>query len=409
MLRIKPFAAIRPEDGQAARVASLPYDVVSTDEARAIARANPDSFIRVVRSEVDLPPDADPYAPEVYQLARRNLDRLIETGRLGREDGPRLYLYRQVMDHVAQVGLVACCHIEDYQRNVIRKHEKTRRVKEDDRTRHVLALNANSGPVFLTYRDRPAIDELVESAMQQRPTHHFDADDGVTHTVWAIGDAAPFVEAFARVPAAYVADGHHRSASAARAGAERAAANPGHTGDEQYNWFMAVLFPASQLRILAYNRVVTDLAGKAPADVLGALAGVGTVTPASDPVPGAPGRFCAYLDGSWHEVTFDPASIDRDDPVGSLDVALLEDRVLGPILGIGDVRADPRIDFVGGIRGTGELERRVDSGEFAMAFSMYPTTVEQLMAVSDADRIMPPKSTWFEPKLRSGLFVHELS
>jgi uncharacterized protein (DUF1015 family) len=313
------------------------------------------------------------------------------------------------MDGRAQTGVVGCVHVDDYEHDVVRKHEKTRPDKEDDRTRHVLTLNANAEPVFLTYRQRAEIDRLVEAMTSADPLYDFTAPDGVRHTVWTVPDAAALVRAFGSVPHSYVADGHHRSASAWRAGKELRAKNPAHTGEEEYNWFLAVLFPSDQLRILPYNRVVRDLAGGTPAQVLERLARLGRLSPASDAAPPRSGVFGVYLDGEWHRLELDPAGIDRSDPIASLDVSLLQERILSPILGVGDPRTDKRIDFVGGIRGTAELERRVRSGEMAIAFSLHPTTLDQLMAVSDAGQVMPPKSTWFEPKLRSGLFVHELS
>jgi len=313
-----------------------------------------------------------------------------------------------VMDGRTQTGIVGCVHVDDYERDVIRKHEKTRKDKEDDRTRHVLALNAQAEPVLLTYRPRPELDRMAAAASAGPPLYDFTAPDGVRHTVWRVPDARPWVDAFSSVPVAYVADGHHRSASAWRAGRERRAAGGRHTGDEEYNWFLAVLFPASELRILPYNRLVKDLNGLAPAEFRARLAGLGRVESTTDAAPPAPGSFCFFFDRRWTRLTLDPASIDRRDPIRSLDASLLQERILGPILGIADPRTDKRIDFVGGIRGTRELERRVRSGEVALGISMRPTTIEQLLAVADAGEIMPPKSTWFEPKLRSGLFVHEL-
>jgi uncharacterized protein (DUF1015 family) len=407
-MRLQPFLALRPDPALAERVASVPYDVVSRAEAAALAEGNPVSFLHVGRSDIDLPPDLDPHHDLVYAKARENLDRFVAEGVLRREERPSLYLYRQIMGGRAQVGVVACVHIEDYERDIIRKHEKTRKDKEDDRTRHVLTLNANAEPVFLTYQGLGIIDELVKGMCESASLYDFTAPDGVRHTVWRVDAAAPLLEAFRAVPAAYVADGHHRSASAWRAGLERRKANPSHRGDEEYNWFLAVLFPAAELRILPYNRVVRDLNGQTPARVLERLSTLGTLSPTKDRVPARAGTFVIYLDGRWYRLLLDPALIDHSDPIGSLDVSLLHDHLLGPLLGVGDPRTDPRIDFVGGIRGTRELERRVDSGEMAMAVSMYPTTIEQLMAVSDAGQIMPPKSTWFEPKLRSGLFVHTL-
>jgi uncharacterized protein (DUF1015 family) len=299
--------------------------------------------------------------------------------------------------------------VDEYERDLIRKHEKTRQDKEDDRTRHVLTLNANAEPVFLTYRGRREIDALVSAAVIAPPLYDFTAPDGVRHTVWSVPDPSALARAFGAVPHCYVADGHHRSASAWRAGKELRAGNPSHQGDEEYNWFLAVLFPAEQLRILPYTRLVRDLAGLTPSELLERLAALGTLGATVDATPDRSGVFCVYLAGGWHRLELNPASIDRTDPIASLDVSLLQDRVLSPILGIGDPRTDQRIDFVGGIRGTAELERRVSSGEMAIAFSLFPTTLDQLMAVSDAGQVMPPKSTWFEPKLRSGLFVHELA
>jgi uncharacterized protein (DUF1015 family) len=387
-------------------VAAVPYDVVNREEACQLAEGNPYSFLHVGRADIDLPSDLDPHDPRIYRQAREALDRFVAQGVLVREGAPALYLYRQIMGGRVQTGVVGCVHIDDYEQDLIRKHEKTRQDKEDDRTRHVLTLGAHAEPVFLTYRTRPEIDRLSEAVLATRPVHDFTAPDGVRHTVWRIPDQAPWLEAFQKVPHAYVADGHHRSASAWRAGQERRAANPKHRGDEEYNWFLAVLFPADQLTIMPYNRVVRDLGGKSPAEVLQALRRVGRVSPADQPRPPGPGSFCVYLPGAWYRLELDEGRIDRRDPIGSLDVSLLQDQVLGPILGVGDPRTDKRLDFVGGIRGTAELERRVNSGEMAIAFSLYPTTVDQLMAVSDAGAIMPPKSTWFEPKLRSGLFVH---
>ena len=299
-------------------------------------------------------------------------------------------------------------HIDDYEQDIIRKHEKTRPDKEDDRTRHVLTLQANAEPVFLTYRGRAEIDALTRPILETPPLYDFTAPDGVRHTVWRVPESGPLLDAFRAVPHAYVADGHHRSASAWRAGRELRNEPAQRRGDGEFNWFLAVLFPAEELRILPYNRVVRDLGGLGAASVLARLAHVGHVTVTSDPVPSGPGVICFFLADEWYRLELDERTIDRSDPIASLDVSLLQDRVLGPILGIGDPRTDKRIDFVGGIRGTAELERRVRSGEMAIAFSLYPTTLEQLMAVSDAGKIMPPKSTWFEPKLRSGLFVHTL-
>jgi uncharacterized protein (DUF1015 family) len=407
-MRLHPFRALRPRPEVADQVAAVPYDVVNRAEAAALARGNPRSFLHVGRSDIDLPEEVDPYDPRIYLKAREALDQLVLDGTLVRDEEPGLYLYRQTMDGREQVGVVGCVHVDDYERDLIRKHEKTRPDKEDDRTRHVLALNANAEPVFLTYRRRDEIDALVARELARPPLYDFAAPDGVRHTVWRVAGGGELARAFDSVAYAYVADGHHRSASAWRAGKELRAKNAGHRGDEEYNWFLAVLFPSEQLRILPYNRVVRDLNGQTPAEVLERLRAVGRVTESTSPEPDRAGTFGVYLAGRWYRLALDPAGIDRSDPIASLDVALLQDRVLGPILGIGDPRTDQRIDFVGGIRGCAELARRVDSGEVAIAFALYPTSLEQLMAVSDAGQVMPPKSTWFEPKLRSGLFVHEL-
>jgi uncharacterized protein (DUF1015 family) len=407
-MRLHPFYAWRPAPGLAPRVAAPPYDVVNRSEALELARGNPQSFLHVGRPDIDLPAESDSHGDRVYATGRANLERLTSDGTLIRDKSPGLYLYRQLWRGRAQTGIVGCVHIDDYEHDVIRKHEKTRQDKEDDRTRHVLTLNAHAEPVFLAYRDTAALGRLTEASAKEPPLVEFTSDDGVTHSVWQVPDAAAWVGAFEAVPVAYVADGHHRSASAWRAGRERRAANPHHTGNEEYNWFLAVLFPASQLRILAYHRLVRDLNGQSPDAVLSRLSALGPVAPVTDPVPTAPGSMAFYLDGRWHMLVIAPGRINRDDPISSLDVSLLQDLVLGPILGVGDPRTDARIDFVGGIRGTAELQRRVDSGEMALAVSLYPTSLDQLMSVADAGEIMPPKSTWFEPKLKSGLFVHTM-
>lgn len=410
-MRISAFAALRPKPELAARVAAVPYDVVNTEEARGLAAGNPLSFLHVSRSEIDLPQGTDAYSPQVYQRALENL-RGLEREALLREAQPSTYIYRQETTllgrAVCQTSLVCCASVEEYERGIIKRHEKTRRDKEDDRTRHVLTLKTNTGPVFLMYRDRASIDQLIERELQAAPLYDFTAIDGVRHRVWRCSAAQPFVSEFERIEAAYIADGHHRAASAARAGVELRAANPGHTGNERYNWFLCALFPASQLTILPYHRVVKDLNGLSPSALLERLGQVGSVAPASAPEPPAPGSFCVYVARQWHRVTFPEHSIDLRDPVGSLDYSLLGDRVLAPILGISDIRSDQRIDFVGGIRGPGELVQRVDSGRDAVAFCMHATTIEHLLRVADAGQIMPPKSTWFEPKLRSGLLLHTL-
>lgn len=411
MLRIKPFAALRPRPDLVEQIASVPYDVVDTEEARRLVRDRPLSFLRVVRSEVDLPEQTEPHADAVYERARLNLEELGREG-LVREEEPSIYLYRQEMQlgdqALSQVGVVCCCHVDDYVQQRIKRHEKTRRDKEDDRTRHVLEVRANTGPVFLTHRDQPNLTALCARDVSGSPLYDFVAPDGVRHTMWRSRQPEAYVEAFRQVPTAYVADGHHRSASAARAAAELRANNPSHQGDEEYNWFMSVLFPASQMHVLPYHRVVADLAGMQADQLLAKLRQVARLEPTDVPSPSQPAQFGMYLDGHWYRLSLPESAIDRTDPVKSLDYMLLYDHVLGPVLGIGDVRTDARIGFVGGIRGTAELEKRVDSGRDAVAFAMRATTVDELFRVADAGAIMPPKSTWFEPKLRSGLVVHTL-
>jgi uncharacterized protein (DUF1015 family) len=408
-LRIRPFQAIHPPTSDAVKVATLPYDVVNRAEAKAIAEGNNDSFMRVIRSEIEFPEDCSPYDDCVYTEAKKNFDALLASGALIQDKKPSLYLYRQCSGEHHQVGLVACCHVDDYKNNLIRKHEKTRKAKEDDRTNHVLGINANSGPVFLAYRGHTDIDKIIEEEMNTRPMFHFVAEDGVTHTGWRVECQDELLNACHAIDVAYIADGHHRSESAARAAIELAESNPEHDGSEEYNWFLAVLFPASQLSILAYNRVVFDLRGHTPEQIISQCEAIGVCTKTESPSPPHSGVCCMYLGKSygWYQLEF--SNIVESDPIASLDVDLLQQRVLAPILGIGDPRSDTRIDFVGGIRGTEELERRVDDGDATIAFSMYPTTIDQLLDVADANLIMPPKSTWFEPKLRSGLFVHSLS
>ncbi len=408
-LKIRPFHAVHPPTSDAPKVASVPYDVVNRDEALQYAQIHKDSFIRVVRSEVDLPAECSPYDENVYEQAKVNYSSLRDSGALMKDQNAGLYLYRQCMGDHRQVGLVACCHVDDYNNNRIRKHEKTRKIKEDDRTNHVLGIHANSGPVFLTYKGHTSIDEIIDEEMNKRPMFHFVADDGVTHTGWKVERQDALLGACRSIDIAYVADGHHRSASAARAAVELAKANPNHDGTEEYNWFLTVLFPAEQLNILPYNRILLDLNGLTIAEVLNQLEQVGTLESTNSPSPQNSGTCCIYLgkEDGWYALTFN--SIDAEDPIDSLDVELLQQRILKPIFSIDDPRSDTRIDFIGGIRGTEELERRVDKGDAAIAFSLYATTIEQLLDVADANLIMPPKSTWFEPKLRSGLFVHELS
>ena len=405
-MKTKPFSAIRPAPEVVSKLACVPYDVVDSAEAKALVADNDVSVLHVSRPDVDLPDGIDIYSDAVYDQASKALASLIDRGALFKDKDPAYYLYRQIMGKHSQTGLVACCNIDDYANNVIRKHEKTRQDKEDDRTRHVLKSNANTGPVFILYRDQKEIDAVVEKVVAQEPLYDFTADDGIRHTVWKVpGDGSRLRDLFGQVPVSYIADGHHRAKAAFRAGMERRAENANHTGDEEYNWFLAVLFPASQLRVLPYNRCVSSLNGLSPETFLEKVSKVFTTEKTDNPVPAGERHANMYLGGSWYALSW-PAF--EADPVSSLDVSVLQQRLLAPILGIADPRTDKRISFVGGIRGTKELENRVDSGRDVVAFSMAPVTVEQLIAIADAGEIMPPKSTWFEPKLRSGLFVHEI-
>jgi len=408
-MRVKAFPALVPAPGLAAELASVPYDVINTEEARALAEGKPHSFLRVERAELELSPETDPYSEAVYAHARANFETMQREGTFLREPVPCLYLYRQVMDGRAQIGIALACHIEDYENDLIRKHEKTRKVKEDDRTRLTDVLSANTGPVFLTYKDVTLIDTFVATwTSTHEPVIDFVDDVKVGHTVWRVTEeeAAPLLAALGEVPLSYVADGHHRSASAARVGKERREANPDHNGSEGYNWFLAVMFPASQLKILPYNRVVKDLNGMTSADFLKRLSESFQLESNGQKVPDGPESVCIFLGGEWHTLKWNAPQ--ASNPIDRLDVSFLQDHLLSPLLAIGDPRIDNRIDFIGGIRGTAELEKRVNSGEWAVAFSMYPTTVQQLIDIADAGEIMPPKSTWFEPKLRSGLFVYTL-
>jgi uncharacterized protein (DUF1015 family) len=405
---IRPFSALRPSAEHAKDIASVPYDVVNTEEARALATGNPFSFLHVSRPEIDLPPGTDIYSDAVYRKAVENFRALITEAPLENEKEPSLYLYRLVMGDHQQVGVVACCSIDEYDKDIIRKHERTRRDKEDDRTRHMVMLRAQTGPVFLTYKARPAINDLVTAEMAGDPLYDITANDGVRHTIWRIGNSAPLVAGFAEVPLLYIADGHHRAASASRARAELKEQNSSHNGKEDYNYVLAVLFPDTQLQILAYNRVVRDLNGLSEAEFLEAIRVQFVVTENATPSPAQRGQWSMYLGGKWYGLQL---SLEATLPIGavaSLDVSLLQDRLLDPTLGIADIRTDKRIDFVGGLRGTKELERLVDEGKAAVAFSLYPTTVSELLMVSDAREIMPPKSTWFEPKLRDGLLIHRI-
>jgi uncharacterized protein (DUF1015 family) len=383
----------------------VPYDVVNTEEARALAAGNPLSFLHVSRAEIDLPADTDPHSGAVYELAVDNYDRLKQDAPMLAEEAPSVYAYRLRANGHEQIGIAACYSIDEYERDVIKKHERTRRDKEDDRTRHMVDLRAQTGPVFLVYRADPAIDALVATVVASPALYDFTAVDGVQHAVWRVGarEMPSMLERFAAIPSLYIADGHHRAASAARARRELRERS-GSAGE--CDTCLAVAFPDSQVRILPYNRVVRDLGGMTSASLLRALGE--RVTIGKGPaVPQRRGDVSMFLDGEWHMLTFASPPPGRP-PADGLDVSRLQDEVLTPVLGIGDVRSDARIDFVGGIRGTGALEALVRSGRAAVAFSMHPTSVDDLMSIADAGGIMPPKSTWFEPKLRDGLLIHEI-
>ena len=408
MAIIRSFQALRPLAERVKQVASVPYDVVNTAEARALAADNPLSFLHVSRPEIDLPDGTDPYSDQVYRKALDNYERLKNECPLETEDVPSIYLYRQIMGEHEQIGVVACCSIDDYDQDIIRKHERTRRDKEDDRTRHMLVLRAQTGPVFLTYRASRDIDTMVMETTMANAIFDFTADDGIQHTVWRVPDPVRFVHAFRDIPFLYIADGHHRAASAARARAELKEQSFGHTGDEEYNFFLAVMFPDDQLQILPYNRVVRDLNGLSQEQFLEAVRKSFDVNQGGSATPDSRAKWSMYLGGQWYTLTLAAGSPQPQGTVAALDVSILQDRLLDPILGIKDVRTDKRIDFIGGSRGTKELEKLVDEGKAAVAFSLHPTTIEELLRVSDAGEIMPPKSTWFEPKLRDGLLIHTI-
>lgn len=402
-MRIHPFQGLVPTPAQAPEVACVPYDVVNAAEAAALAAGKPHSLLHVDRAEIDLPPNTDPYSDAVYAKARENFQGLQRAGVLVRETEPCLYIYQQQMGTHRQRGLVAGCHVDDYDSGLIKKHEKTRKDKEDDRTKLIDTISADTGPVFLTYRDNAAVTALVNAKTQEKPLHDFTAPDGIRHTVWRIGGGAEWVKAFAAVPVTYIADGHHRAASAARVARLRRERNAQHTGNEDYNWFLCVLFPASELKILPYNRIVANLNGLSPADFLAKVKATFGLEENAAPSPTGVGRVSMYFQKKWYGLRM-PVDA-KADPVARLDVSILQDKLLAPLLGIDDPRTSKRIDFVGGIRGTAELVKRVDA-EGGVAYSMYPVTLDQLMDIADAGQIMPPKSTWFEPKLRSGLFIH---
>ena len=411
MAVIRKFKAIRPTSEMAEAVAALPYDVVNSEEAREMTKDKPYSFLHVDKAEIDLPVDTDIYSPQVYAKAKENLDKLVSDGILVQDNKPMLYVYELTMDGRSQTGLVACTSIDEYLNGIIKKHELTREDKEQDRIRHVDICNANTGPIFLAYRTVDEISAIIENVKKNAPVYDFTAEDGIKHRAWVIDNdetANKLIGLFKAVPNLYIADGHHRNASAAKVGLKRRAEHPDYTGDEEFNYYLAVIFPSDQLKIMDYNRVVKDLNGMTSEEFMNKLAEKFDIHEAEGKAkPEKQYDFGMYLDKKWYMLTA-KENLRVNDAVAGLDVSILQDNVLIPILGIGDIRTDKRIDFVGGIRGLGELERRVDSGEMKVAFAMYPTSIDQLMTIADENKIMPPKSTWFEPKLRSGLFIHSL-
>lgn len=415
MATFKPFRALRPIPEKAAAIASMPYDVMDSDEARAEVKKNPLSYLHVEKPEIDLPLGTDLYAPEVYAKARENLLKYVNDGLMKQDSRPMFYIYRQTMDGRDQIGLVGLASVDEYMNGIIKKHELTRADKEADRIRHVDTCDAHPSPVFFTYRHQDEIDATVAKVMRQKdPVYDFVSDDGIGHALWLMDseeDINAIQAAFAKLPYLYVADGHHRTASAAKVGLVRREQNPGYTGEEEFNFFMTVIFPDNQLKIFDYNRVVKDLNGLTEDEFLAKVREKFSVEPVSQAGPFRPSKlheFGMYLGGTWYKLEALPGTWDNSNVVDSLDVSIMQNNLLHPILGIGDPRRDNRIDFVGGIRGLGELVRRVDSGREVVAFAMFPTSMDELLGIADAGEIMPPKSTWFEPKLRSGLFIHPL-
>ena len=413
MAKVKPFRGIRPPRQMVTEVASRPYDVLNSEEARAEAEGNPKSLYHIIKPEIDFAPGTDEHAPEVYDKAVENFAAFRRNGWLVQDEQEHYYIYAQTMDGRTQYGIVVAAFVDDYMEGRIKKHELTRRDKEEDRMKHVRVNNANIEPVFFAFPDNEALEEVIRTVAAGEPEYDFTAPDGFGHHFWVVKDpaiTAKITEEFAKIPYLYIADGHHRSAAAALVGNEKARLNPDHKGDEEYNYFLAVAFPASHLKIIDYNRVVRDLNGLSPEEFLERLEhkfvvvdkGTETYTPE------ALHNFALYLEGHWYSLTARPGTYNDSDPIGVLDVTISSDLILRDIIGITDLRSDKRIDFVGGIRGLGELKQRVDSGEMAFALALYPVSMEQLMNIADTGNIMPPKTTWFEPKLRSGLVIHSL-
>jgi len=418
MAKVKPFCALRPRKDIVQRVAAPPYDVISSDEARTMASGNDVSFLHISKPEIDLDQKTDQYDEKVYEKGRENLQRFIREGTLFQDRNECFYLYRQIMPlgsktHT-QLGLVACASVDEYQSDIIKKHELTRKDKEDDRTRHVYTLQANTGPVFLTYKSRESIDLFFSEIEKTSPEYDFTSDDGIRHILWVIDDEKKIKtieKEFKAVPIMYVADGHHRSASATRVREIMKVENPSHKGEEEYNYFLVVIFPHDQMNIMAYNRVVKTLNNNSAEEFLKKMTENFDLEEKGNdiPAPQVPHEFGIYLNGTGYLLRVKKGSFDESDPVESLDVSILQNNLLAPILGIHNPREDKNIDFIGGIRGNDELKRLVDSGKFKVAFSLFPTSIQDLINVADAGKIMPPKSTWFEPKIKSGLSVHLLS
>lgn len=411
---VRPFKAVRPSKERADKVAALPYDVMNSEEARDMVKDNPYSFLHVDKAEIDLPKDVDQYDDQVYAKAKANIDKFLAEGTFIRDDKPKFYIYRLIMGEVSETGIVGAAAIDDYNEDRIKKHEFTREAKEKDRIRHVDVSNANTGPIFLTYPEKADLSAIVAKWTAKTPEYDFTAEDGVQHTVWVVDEAsaiATIQAAFEEIPALYIADGHHRAASAVKVGKMRRDAKPDYTGDEEFNYFLSVIFPSNQLKILDYNRIVKDLNGLTEEEFLSKVSekfvveeykGVGQYRPEEKHT------FGLYLPGRWFKLTAKPEILQDEDTLKSLDVSVMADHLIDPVLDIKDQRTSERIDFVGGIRGLAELEKRVAKDGFAAAISFYPTSIDDLMKIADSGRVMPPKSTWFEPKLRSGLFIHEL-
>ncbi len=412
MAVLKKFKALKPKKGLEEKIASLPYDVISSEEARPIAEENPYSFLHIIKPEVDLPAGTDLYSQEVYEKAKENFDKFIKEGLLIQEDSERLYIYRQTMKGRDQYGIVGCVSAQDYENDIIKKHEFTRPAKERDRIKHVDITNSNAGPVFLTYKAREPINNVVAEVVNNPPLYDFIAADGIKHTIWIVDDhkGDALIKEFDKVDYLYVADGHHRTASAAKVAQMRKDANPNHTGNEEYNFFLAVLFPHNQLQIIDYNRVLKNLNNHSKEELFNKLKEIFSLEKKgyTQYKPAKKGEIGMYMDKEWYKLTLQKEKVDSSDPVKSLDISILQNYILGPFFGIDDPRTSDQIDFIGGIRGLEELERLVDGGNFKVAFALYPVSIEELIRIADAGKVMPPKSTWFEPKLRSGLLIHLL-